>query len=464
MLRVLLAALFGGMFATTSDVSGQDRQFPYSALVEVDGEYVRSGPGPKYYPTSKLKKGEKVTVHRHDPGGWYMIAPPSDSFSWIQAEHVQRTTPEKGVLMANNVIVRVGSAFSEDRDVFQRTLSKGDIVEILDQKTFPSDKGPVAMFKIRPPAHEFRWMAGKALVPSEAPPSGPIAGTTPGNGAPPTTPNTDPFSPSPGMQDLVARPPATRSPRPTPSTSPVPDAAMAAESQRLEQLRDRLKQLDKEFSKTIQNDPTKWRINQIEQGYREIASQTDHPEFAQQLKQRFSAVDRYTKLQQEYVELARLSQESRDRDAALMSLQPGALPLNQRPSGTGSPAIGSPNTTPLEQQQNQTSPPLSGTNPTTSPNAVPPAPTAPGQPAPARFSGAGILQSAAGIPGAPAFVLLSPEGRILAFAHPAPGIDLRPWLGHAVGVLGPRGFQPQLRADVIEVQSVQPVNLRPAPR
>src|SRR5690606_28403539 len=125
---------------------------------------------------------------------------------------------------------------------------------------------------------------------------------------------------------------------------------------------------------------------------------------------------------------------------------------------------GSPTNTPLEQQQNQTSPPLSGTNPTTSPNAVPPAPTAPGQPAPARFSGAGILQSAAGIPGAPAFVLLSPEGRILAFAQPAPGVDLRPWLGHAVGVSGPRGFQPQLQADVIEVQSLQPVNLRPAPR
>ena len=42
--------------------------------------YVRSGPGRNYYPTDKLDKGEKVEVYRHDPGGWYAIRPPRNSF------------------------------------------------------------------------------------------------------------------------------------------------------------------------------------------------------------------------------------------------------------------------------------------------------------------------------------------------------------------------------------------------
>ena len=72
-------------------VQAQDRKFPYEAVVDLDSEYVRSGPGPNFYPTDKLPRGAKVMVHRHDPGGWCMIAPPVGSFSWILAKNVKKT-------------------------------------------------------------------------------------------------------------------------------------------------------------------------------------------------------------------------------------------------------------------------------------------------------------------------------------------------------------------------------------
>src|SRR6516225_7486602 len=63
--------------------------FPYETVIEADETYVRSGAGTKYYPTGKLRLGDKVIVHRHDPGGWFMIAPPPGSFSWVPAKYVQ---------------------------------------------------------------------------------------------------------------------------------------------------------------------------------------------------------------------------------------------------------------------------------------------------------------------------------------------------------------------------------------
>ncbi|HLQ45089.1 MAG TPA: SH3 domain-containing protein, partial [Planctomycetaceae bacterium] len=70
--------------------AAQSRQFPYDALIADDDVYARSGPGQRYYPTSRFRKGEHVTVVRHDPGGWFMIEPPAGSFAWVRQEFVKR--------------------------------------------------------------------------------------------------------------------------------------------------------------------------------------------------------------------------------------------------------------------------------------------------------------------------------------------------------------------------------------
>ena len=131
-------------------------EFPYVAFVNSADVYVRSGPGRDYYPTDKLNKGEKVEIYRHDPGGWYAIRPPRHSFSWVSSRHLD--VAGKGLATVNQprAVARVGSAFSDVREVIQVRLDKGEKVELVDS---PASDSPWC--KISPPAGEFRWVFSK---------------------------------------------------------------------------------------------------------------------------------------------------------------------------------------------------------------------------------------------------------------------------------------------------------------
>jgi hypothetical protein len=75
------------------------------------------------------------------------------------------------------------------------------------------------------------------------------------------------------------------------------------------------------------------------------------------------------------------------------------------------------------------------------------------------FAGAGIIQATnLRGQGIPQFMITAADGRFLAFVESAQ-VDLRPYLGQSMGIVGPRAHQPRLRADLIQVQSLQPVQL-----
>lgn len=138
--------------------------FPYEAYVNSTDVYVRSGPGRDYYPTDKLAKGDVVEVYRHDPGGWLAVRPPRGSFSWVSSRHLDALEDELAVVNSERVVARVGSAFSEMRDVIQVRLDKDEQVELLEPP-----RGDSPWCKISPPAGEFRWIFAK-YVDRELPP------------------------------------------------------------------------------------------------------------------------------------------------------------------------------------------------------------------------------------------------------------------------------------------------------
>ena len=138
-------------------------EFPYVAYVNSADVYVRSGPGRDYYPTDKVQKGEKIEVYRHDPGGWLAIRPPRQSFSWVSSRHLDPVDDRLAVVNSGRVVARVGSTFSDVRDVIQVRLEKGEQVELFDS---PATDSPWC--KIAPPAGEFRWVFSK-FVDSELP-------------------------------------------------------------------------------------------------------------------------------------------------------------------------------------------------------------------------------------------------------------------------------------------------------
>ncbi len=435
MQRILLSLMI--LWLTFLSASAADRKFPYDAVIDVEEEFVRSGNGRNYYPTSKLRRGDRVVVRRHDPGGWVMISPPAGSFSWIKAEYVHREQGTTGTLTQNNVIVRIGSNFNDDHDWYQRELSKGDTVEILGEKSFETDRGPVKMLKIQPPANEYRWIMGKALRPVDAPVRKPLregdiaANSSEKLPAAFPDPESDPFDNGPLAKPEIHKQSPPRVQEPVAATESIrqtgPDPAER------EQMRTRLAAVDDEFRTMIKQDPPTWNLVAMEQQYRQLENLSETPAFQTQLKLRLDAVQRYAKVKQEYDEFLRVATETRQRDAQLMSLK--------NPSG----GVAGTGDMPKEAAQPATDRPLPGASPR-------------------RFDGAGVIQrSVSSIANAPHFVLTAPNGRMLAYLQPAPGVDLKPYVGQSMGVIGQRSYRQELQAELIVVRSLQPVRLKAGP-
>ncbi len=434
----------------------QIREFPYEGLIETDSAYARSGPGKQFYPTERLNRGTRVTVHRHDPGGWYMIAPLPGSFSWVRAEYIQKTGPNRGIITENNVVVRVGSSFGDEtRDVEQVRLAKNDQVEILDEKTLSTPAGMVKYVKIVPPAGEYRWVSGKFVTPvnqivRQQQDQDPFALPSVAKQAPPEEANIANNKPprleAPGQVESTAN--KTSDAPAVHRTGPDPQVLAAQ--------RERLDELDKEFREMVNGRTADWSFTALEQGYLQLQQEAVLPALASQIDLRMTAIHRYRGIKQEYDELKQLTAETRRRDAQLMSIQqeqpadaegesplmPTPDPVSQEPAGNPGP-VQLPGVEPVEQNP-PPGPPRQSTQPTP------------------RFDGAGIVQRAATAgAGTPAYVLITPQGRVLAYLQPVAGLDLAPYVGKAMGLYGQRSYRPELRTDLIIVRSLTPVRLAP---
>lgn len=159
-MRLLVAAVTA-YWALSGSLAWGEQEFPYKAFINADEVYVRSGPGQSYYPTDKLRQGQEVDVYRHDPGGWYAVRPPEDSFTWISARYLKPGVDNLAVVTDDRVAARVGSKFSKIRDIIQVRLHKGEVVEVLEKVETGPEGDRKVWYKIAPPSGEFRWIAGK---------------------------------------------------------------------------------------------------------------------------------------------------------------------------------------------------------------------------------------------------------------------------------------------------------------
>ncbi|WP_373652740.1 hypothetical protein [Schlesneria sp. DSM 10557] len=464
-MRFLLLIACATLFAGSTPLQSEERKFPYEAIVDAeDGESVWSGPGPKFYPTDKLRKGDRVMVHRHDPGGWCMIAPPPGSFSWIRAEYVQKSGPQSGVLKANDVVVHIGSNVKPDEFMtVQAHLSKGDAVEILGEKEFRFDDTMRLMYKISPVKREWRWIARKSIVPADAIRTEPFPA--------PQSPRKKPSGPVANLdEDAFARPistgPIRREERDSAGSTDTDGAENSGvrktgpDAEQLAVARKQLDEIDNQFRDMIRQEPTQWNLDSLDEQYRRLDGETGMPSMTATIGSRLDAVKRYREIHKNYLEFTRLSEETRQRDAELLALQSPTVP---RQIPNTAPPQNVPPIQPIPQQPQAQPQPQPQLQPQPQPQAQPqpqrPAPPQ-GNGAPA-FDGAGIVQKMAKtFPGGPQYVLIAPDGRFLAYLQPAPGVDLNRHVGRAMGIIGPRAHRDDWNADTITVRSLQPVQLK----
>jgi hypothetical protein len=88
-------------------------------------------------------------------------------------------------------------------------------------------------------------------------------------------------------------------------------------------------------------------------------------------------------------------------------------------------------------------------------------PASASQPSPQSFTGAGVIQRVqTPMQGGPQFGLFTPQGRFLTYLW-ADNVDLNAYVGQSMGLTGPRGPHPQLRAELLIIQQMTPVRLTP---
>jgi hypothetical protein len=63
-------------------------------------------------------------------------------------------------------------------------------------------------------------------------------------------------------------------------------------------------------------------------------------------------------------------------------------------------------------------------------------------------------------PGAPQFALVDERGQVISFVTATPDLNLQPYLGHRVGVVGNRGYIPEFQRANVTAARVTPLNDR----
>lgn len=157
------AWMIGSLFLVL--VLGMDlraESVPYDATVKVPEVEVRSGPSNKFYPTIKLRQGDKVRVIEEKEGGWLAIKPPEGSFSWIPTKLINHTGLS-GVVLAPNTEVMAGSSLSNERpNAKVASLDRGTQVVILDNRHTYAEDGS-GWLPIMPTAKELRYLPADAV-------------------------------------------------------------------------------------------------------------------------------------------------------------------------------------------------------------------------------------------------------------------------------------------------------------
>jgi hypothetical protein len=254
-----------------------------------------------------------------------------------------------------------------------------------------------------------------------------------------------------------------------------------------------LMEIDNRYADMMSRDISQWNPGELRAAYESLKSQVDST-LAAKIDVRLGALAEREKLYNNYARFSQLTAATERRDAELLGMVPPggiatapAATMNvvvQTPAGLSAPqmmtqslAVAPPT---VQLGQPTRTPPMSFA--ASAPSGLPalPAPVsqqaimqaggvmpsaggvmqASGvQPAAANpYSGAGIIQ-ATNLRGAgvPQFMITAADGRFLAFIDSAQ--DLRPYVGQSMGLMGPRSHQPRLRADLIQVQSMAPVQL-----
>lgn len=413
-MRPVLASLWL-CSALTAASAAEEQVFPYKAYITSDEVYVRSGPGQSYYPTDKLKAGQVVEVYRHDPGGWYAIRPPEGSFSWISGRFLQPGVENLAVVSAQGVAARVGSRFSDIRDVIQVRLDMAEVVEVLEKRQSRGASDGGVWYKIAPPSGEFRWVFGKYVDPDH-PVDGlrktaVAAGDSSRADAQPAQAST-PATAEPASQQVAPQASTVAISGPS-EAQPQIYGPVAPRELSPEQFQAGLEEIDMELSIMVIEEPTVWAFDDMRHGAESLLAQANTALERGRARVLVNKIFRFEDIKRRYDSIGALRAQT-ERS-------------NRRLAGLG----------PRDRDADRPDDPER------------------------RFDGTGeLIRVVSPRLGAPRYALVDELGEVRCYVSPAPGVPLRHYLGRQVGVTGTRGYMPEQNARHVMARHVSPLDGR----
>jgi hypothetical protein len=395
---------------------------PYEARVVASGASVHSGPGEKFYPTDTLAQGDVVEVYREKPGGWLAIRPPVNSFSWVAGNDLEMRDGGLAEITSDNVVSRIGSRLNDKHNATQVRLKKGEVVEVLDEEQINDE----TWYKIAPPAGEFRWIQ-TSLVERVGPIQTVSAESTEPAGTPMTETKTDaaapPLLPTSPVPSALPAAPATPLPPPAP---PAPAASAAAPitstatAQRVagpvaDDLSRELAGIELRLSRMVAAPVNLWNTERLQRDATQLLSRAQSPSDRQAVQVTLNKINQFNAI---------------SRRATPPTVMAGSPPVVARsPDPATGLTAGLPGATA----------------------------TAPGGP----YDAVGVLRPVVSKrPGAPQFALVDDRGQVLSFVTPTPDMNLQPYLGRRVGVVGNRGFIAEFNRSHVTAARVTPISDR----
>jgi hypothetical protein len=391
-----------GWFITAAAAAGDDGMFPYRAYVIAVEGYVRSGPGEGFYLTEKLPPGTEVEVYRHDPGGWCAVRPLPESFSWVAGWQVRLAEDGIGEVTGDRVPSRVGSQFSDIREVVQVRLKRGETVQVLGSKEFATGASASTWHRIAPPAGEFRWIEKKQIDTQRPRRTAELASA---DAAPAIAP-----------PQQVAPPPASDLPKPADPAKPAElpkSAAPVAGQLTAEQFQAELDDINAAMAVLLTQEPRAWNCEPLARRAESLLFQ------AQTAIERGNARELLNRVSKA------IDVKQRQEAAVALANRPPSdnrLSADHVRIGEGARSAGG-----AEDQ----------------------------------FDGVGKLTRVmpSGI-GAPRYALVDDRGNVRSYVTPAPGVNVQHYVGRRVGINGIRGATDDQKSPVVTAKHVTPLEGR----
>jgi hypothetical protein len=367
-----------------------------SAWVVREGLEVLVEPDAASQVTTRLRVRQRLHVRSEGPLGWLAVAPPADSFSWIERAAIEELGDgQRARVVARAAAVRPGSEDASLPAGVWTILHRGDIVWLVDRPPLvmrqPDDKRRV-WYAIEPPDDEIRYVAADG-VSFRKPTRAPDNQVNLDPDAPASAPSTRLASLRLGTLDARLF-----------SLGPNID-----EGQLSAGFRERLKPAEAAHRFQLRLPLESWSFDAVKQSYKDLLTIASSPQEKQVAQARLDQVYHQESLARTARELAVAIERARRIDSEVAAVRSKLVEL----------------------AENKDAP----------------------------FEAEGLLQSSSTlVEGRKAFLLIDAKGRTEAYVVVQPGLSLETYLARRVGIYGESRYSPTLKSRIVTARQVVPLD------